>query len=142
MAKALDGVNVVEFCSNMGAAYAAMLLAEQGARVIKVEPPGGDLTRGTPHFHVLNRSKRSVFFDFAATAGSAVAAGLIECADVVITGWTPARTTFGHPFGSGTRAALGDERIPPGSQRRRWREGGILIGREPRRRAEHAQRCG
>jgi crotonobetainyl-CoA:carnitine CoA-transferase CaiB-like acyl-CoA transferase len=91
MAKALDGVNVIEFCSNMGAAYAAMLLAEQGARVVKVEPPGGDPTRGTPHFHVLNRSKPSVFIDFAATEGSAGAAKLIECADVVITGWTPAR---------------------------------------------------
>jgi crotonobetainyl-CoA:carnitine CoA-transferase CaiB-like acyl-CoA transferase len=75
MAKALDGVVVVEFCSHMGAAYAAMLLAEQGARVIKVEPPGGDATRGTPHFHALNRSKRSVFFDFAAAAGRAGAAG-------------------------------------------------------------------
>jgi len=91
MAKALDGVIVVEFCSNMGAAYAAMLLAEQGARVVKVEPPGGDPTRGTPHFHVLNRSKRSVFFDFANAEGRASAARLIESADVVITGWTPAR---------------------------------------------------
>jgi crotonobetainyl-CoA:carnitine CoA-transferase CaiB-like acyl-CoA transferase len=91
MAKALDGVVVVEFCSHMGAAYAAMLLAEQGARVIKVEPPGGDATRGTPHFHALNRSKRSVFFDFAAAAGRAGAARLIERADVVITGLTPAR---------------------------------------------------
>lgn len=91
MAKALDGVSVVEFCSNMGAAYAAMLLAEQGARVIKVEPPGGDATRGTPHFHVLNRSKRSVFFDLATTEGKTGATKLIARADVVVTGWTPGR---------------------------------------------------
>jgi crotonobetainyl-CoA:carnitine CoA-transferase CaiB-like acyl-CoA transferase len=90
MTKAIDGVIVIEFCSNMAAAYAAMLLAEQGARVVKVEPPGGDPTRGTPHFHVLNRSKRSVFFDLDSTAGRTDAAKLIERADVVITGMTPA----------------------------------------------------
>jgi crotonobetainyl-CoA:carnitine CoA-transferase CaiB-like acyl-CoA transferase len=91
MAKALDGIIVVEFSSNMAAAYAAMLLAEQGAQVVKVEPPGGDATRGTPHFHALNRSKRSVFFDVASAAGKADAAKLIARADVVVAGWTPAR---------------------------------------------------
>ena len=60
MAKALTGINVLEFHSNLGAAYAAMLLAEQGADAIMVEPPGGAPERGTPHFQVLNRSKRSV----------------------------------------------------------------------------------
>jgi crotonobetainyl-CoA:carnitine CoA-transferase CaiB-like acyl-CoA transferase len=92
MAKALDGVVVVEFGSNMAAAYAAMLLAEQGARVIKVEPPGGDATRGTLHFHALNRSKHSIFLDVAARAGKADTAKLISRADVIITGWTPARS--------------------------------------------------
>ncbi len=91
MAKALDGVVVVEFSSNMAAAYAAMLLAEQGAKVVKVEPPGGEAARGTAHFHALNRSKRSVFFDLATPAGKADAAQLIARADVVIAGWTPAR---------------------------------------------------
>jgi crotonobetainyl-CoA:carnitine CoA-transferase CaiB-like acyl-CoA transferase len=91
MAKALDGVVVVEFSSNMAAAYAAMLLAEQGARVVKVEPPRGEAARGTPHFHALNRSKRSTFFDIATPAGKADAAKLIARADIVIAGWTPAR---------------------------------------------------
>ena len=57
MSKSLDGINIVEFDSNLGAAYAAMLLAENGARAIKVEPVGGSRDRGTPHFHVLNRCK-------------------------------------------------------------------------------------
>ncbi len=91
MTRALEGVVVVEFTSNMGAAYAAMLMAEQGARVLKVEPPGGDPTRGTPHFHILNRSKRSAFLDFASAAGKADAVRLIVRADVIVTGWTPAR---------------------------------------------------
>src|SRR5271155_2690845 len=63
MSKALDGINIVEFDSNLGAAYATMLLAENGARAIKVEPPGGSRGRGTPHFHVLNRSKRALELD-------------------------------------------------------------------------------
>ena len=91
MAKALDGVVVVEFGSNLAAAHAAMLLAEQGARVIKVEPPDGDARRGSPHFHALNRSKQAIFFDLASRAGKADAAKLISRADLVITGWTPAR---------------------------------------------------
>src|ERR1700720_763606 len=66
MNKALDGINVVEFESHLGAAYAAMLLAEQGARAIKVEPRGGSPLRGTPHFHVLNRSKRVLELDLDA----------------------------------------------------------------------------
>ncbi len=91
MAKALDAVVVIEFSSNLAAAYAAMLMAEQGARVVKVEPPGGDPARGTPHFHALNRSKRSIFFDLSATTAKAAAAKLIARADVIISGWTPAR---------------------------------------------------
>ena len=43
-----------------------MLLAEQGARAIRVEPPGGARERGTAHFHALNRSKRALFFDVQA----------------------------------------------------------------------------
>jgi len=37
--KSLEGVRLVEFSSHLGAEYAAMLLAEHGACVIKVEPP-------------------------------------------------------------------------------------------------------
>src|SRR5579862_7761503 len=63
MAQALTGINVLEFHSNLGAAYAAMLLAEQGADTIMVEQTGGAPQRGTAHFQVLNRSKRSVAID-------------------------------------------------------------------------------
>lgn len=91
MAKVLDAINLVEFASNLGAAYAAMLLAENGARAIKVEPPGGSLKRGTPHFHVLNRSKRALELDLSATASRAKVAELIRWADIVVTGFTPSR---------------------------------------------------
>jgi crotonobetainyl-CoA:carnitine CoA-transferase CaiB-like acyl-CoA transferase len=91
MNKALDGINVVEFESHLGAAYAAMLLAEQGARAIKVEPRGGSPLRGAPHFHVLNRSKRVLEFDLEASAAAVQVAELLRWADVVITGFTPKR---------------------------------------------------
>jgi crotonobetainyl-CoA:carnitine CoA-transferase CaiB-like acyl-CoA transferase len=75
MSKALDGINLVEFDSHLGAAYAAMLLAENGARAIKLEPPGGSRERATPHFHVLNRSKRILEFDLDARASQSRVAG-------------------------------------------------------------------
>ena len=91
MSKSLDGINIVEFDSNLGAAYATMLLAENGARAIKVEPIGGSRERGTPHFQVLNRSKRMLELDVENGAAHARVAELIRWADVVVTGFTPAR---------------------------------------------------
>jgi crotonobetainyl-CoA:carnitine CoA-transferase CaiB-like acyl-CoA transferase len=88
MNKALDGINLVEFSSNLGAAYAAMLLAEQGARAILAEPPGGARERGTAHFHALNRSKRALFFDVQAQR--ARVERLLRWADVAVFGWTGA----------------------------------------------------
>ncbi|MDO8431958.1 MAG: CoA transferase [Candidatus Binatus sp.] len=91
MSHALDRMNVVEFDANLGSAYAAMLLAENGARVIKVEARGGSPSRGTPHFHVLNRSKRSLELDFDSPSSRARVEQLLRWADIVITGFTPKR---------------------------------------------------
>jgi crotonobetainyl-CoA:carnitine CoA-transferase CaiB-like acyl-CoA transferase len=89
MNKALDGINLVEFDSNLGASYATMLLAEQGARAVKVEPPGGARARGTAHFHALNRSKRALFLDLQAER--ARIERLLRWADAAVFGWTGAR---------------------------------------------------
>ncbi len=91
MPKALDGTTIVEFATHAGAAYAAMLLAEQGARAIRIEPREGDPTRGTPHFHALNRSKQSVFLNSESGADNAAARDIVSLADIVVTGHTPAR---------------------------------------------------
>ena len=91
MPKALNGINVVEFESHLGAAYAAMLLAEQGARAIKIEPRGGSRIRGTPHFHVLNRSKRAIEIDVDASGSAARVTEILRWADVAITGFTRAQ---------------------------------------------------
>lgn len=59
----LEGVRIIDMATGIAAPVAAMVLAEVGADVIKVEPPGGDRQRGTPGFAVWNRSKRSVVLD-------------------------------------------------------------------------------
>src|SRR5262249_36890333 len=89
MIKALDGINVLEVCANLGAEYAAWILAEQGARTIKLEPPGGSSARGTPHFHVLNRSKQSLCIDLVSAEGRREVEDLVRWADVIFTGLTP-----------------------------------------------------
>src|SRR5271156_5349915 len=94
MAKALDDVRIVEVSSNLAASYAAMLLAEQGANVIRLEsssPVATDVAHGTPHYYVVNRSKRIVTFDFSDRSSRASADPLIHSADILITGFTPAQ---------------------------------------------------
>jgi crotonobetainyl-CoA:carnitine CoA-transferase CaiB-like acyl-CoA transferase len=63
MTMALEGVRVVDLSSGTAGALAGMLLADFGADVVKIEPPGGDPSRATPGFAVWNRNKRSVVLD-------------------------------------------------------------------------------
>ena len=84
MAGAFDGIRVIDFTQGRAGPHAGMLLAEQGADVIKVEPPAGDRARGTPAFHVLNRSKRGVVLDLRRREGRAGAQELAAAADVVL----------------------------------------------------------
>ena len=66
-----------------------MLLAEQGADVIKVERPGGDPARTEPAFATWNRSKRSVELDLKSPDGLKRAHELIGWADVLIENFRP-----------------------------------------------------
>ncbi len=91
-APALDGIRIVECAQDIAAPYAAMLLAEQGAEVIKVEPPGGDRARVLPGFYVWNRSKRSVVLDLTTERGRAALQGMCAEADALISDWSPAAT--------------------------------------------------
>lgn len=84
MASALHGVRIIELAQGIAGPYTGMLLAEQGAEVVKVEPPQGDKTRGTPGFHVWNRSKRSVVADPATREGREFIQRLCATADVVV----------------------------------------------------------
>jgi crotonobetainyl-CoA:carnitine CoA-transferase CaiB-like acyl-CoA transferase len=84
MAGAFEGIRIVDFTQGTAGPYAGMLLAEQGADVLKVEPPAGDRARGTPAFHVLNRSKRGIVLDLTRREGRATAQELASAADVVL----------------------------------------------------------
>lgn len=106
-AKALEGVRIIEFTDFTGA-YCGRLLADLGAEVIKVEPPGGGHQRHTPPFYselpepdnsiafwVHNTSKKSVVLDLESSEGQAKAKHLVLSADAVIednpVGWMAAR---------------------------------------------------
>jgi crotonobetainyl-CoA:carnitine CoA-transferase CaiB-like acyl-CoA transferase len=88
----LKGVQVVEFCSTAAGPFCAMLLADMGADVSKVEPPSGDSLRQWPplnngfseNFAALNRNKKSVVLDLKTPDDRAVAHALIMDADIVI----------------------------------------------------------
>lgn len=87
--QALSGFRIVDFGHYIAGPYAAMLMAEQGAEVIKVEPPLGDPYRKEPGFMVFNRSKKGIILDLKAEEGRQIALELITSADVVIENFRP-----------------------------------------------------
>ena len=89
-ARILDGVRVIDCSEGLAGPVAALLLAEAGADVVKVERPEGDPTRATPAFLTWNRSKRSVMLDLESDAGRAHLHRLLAGADVLIHGFGPA----------------------------------------------------
>jgi crotonobetainyl-CoA:carnitine CoA-transferase CaiB-like acyl-CoA transferase len=84
MASAFDGVRIIELAQGIAGPYTGMLLAEQGAEVIKIELPQGDAARETPGFHIWNRSKQSVVADPSTPTGRALIQQLATTADVVL----------------------------------------------------------
>ncbi|MEW5880505.1 MAG: CaiB/BaiF CoA-transferase family protein [Pseudomonadota bacterium] len=90
----LAGVRVVEFTHMVMGPTCGMILADLGAEVIKVEPPGGDKTRKLPglgigFFRTFNRNKKSVVLDIHSPDGHAAALGLIGTCDVLIENFRP-----------------------------------------------------
>lgn len=97
---ALEGVRVIDLTMMLAGPYASMMLADQGADVIKVEPPGGDNTRRIgPHpaggltqeqggygsyFASINRNKRSIVLDLKSAAGLAALKRMIRTSDILI----------------------------------------------------------
>jgi crotonobetainyl-CoA:carnitine CoA-transferase CaiB-like acyl-CoA transferase len=75
---------VVEFSQGMAGPMVAMVLADNGAEVVKVEPPGGDWARSLPGFQMWNRGKSSVVLDLRREAGRRQAQSLAAGADVVV----------------------------------------------------------
>ncbi len=93
----LEGVRILDLTSMISGPVATMMLGDQGADVIKVEPPGGDLVRSlgpnrgglTATFVSSNRSKRSLVLDLKSAAGMAALKRLIPSADVFVQNFRP-----------------------------------------------------
>jgi len=106
----LDGEVVVEFGNLVAGPYAGMLLADLGARVIKVEPPGGDLGRRfgpfqngeSVFFLSVNRGKESVALDTKDWVSKRILDNLMKKADVVLNNLR---------FGAMDRLGLGEDRV-------------------------------
>ncbi|HEY3724314.1 MAG TPA: CoA transferase [Acidimicrobiia bacterium] len=92
MAGALDGVRILDLSWGIAGPLGVMLLAEQGADVIKVEPPGGDPFRAYSGYAVWNRSRRSVTVDLKNPQGHEAMLRLIDDADVLVETFRPGVT--------------------------------------------------
>jgi len=90
----LAGVRVIEFTHMVMGPTCGMILADLGAEVIKIEPPGGDKTRKLPglgigFFRSFNRNKKSVVLDINAPEGHATVLELIGQCDVMLENFRP-----------------------------------------------------
>jgi len=94
----LDGVRVIEFTHMVMGPTCGMILADLGAEVIKIEPPGGDKTRKLPglgigFFRTFNRNKKSVVLDINTPEGRDAAVELIGTCDVMLENFRPGLMT-------------------------------------------------
>jgi crotonobetainyl-CoA:carnitine CoA-transferase CaiB-like acyl-CoA transferase len=88
MSSVLEGIRVIDFGQYIAGPMAAMLLGDQGADVIRVDPPGGPRW-DTPANATWNRNKRSIVLDLKKEADRDTARKLIASADVVIENFRP-----------------------------------------------------
>jgi len=98
MTKPLEGIRILDLSIALTGPYAATLLADQGAEVIKVERPGiGDIARwigvsvsGMSALYVMcNRGKRSIAIDIRSPEGSAIVKELAARTDVILENYRP-----------------------------------------------------
>jgi len=96
--RALQGLRVLDQTQVMAGPFCAMLLADMGADVIKIEPPGGEATRGmdlelapgvSAPFLAVNRNKRGLVLDLKRSEGVAILKRLVATADVLVENYRP-----------------------------------------------------
>src|SRR6186713_2506037 len=96
-APALHGLRVLDVTQVMAGPFCSMVLADLGADVIKIEPPGGDSTRqmpgavgsDSPSFNAVNRGKRSAVVNLKTPEGREVVARLARTSDILIENYRP-----------------------------------------------------
>lgn len=96
----LEGIRILDLTRVVAGPLAAQVASDLGADVIKVEQPGGDMSRGfgppsvqglATYFLSINRNRRSVVIDQREVKGQALVADLARCADVVIENYLPSQ---------------------------------------------------
>ena len=95
----LDGVRVVDLTSYIAGSYSAMMLADLGAAVLKVESLEGDSFRELPGFFGWNRGKRSIALNLKTPEGRQIVERLAREGDVLMENWRPGvadRLGVGH----------------------------------------------
>ncbi len=103
----LSGITVVDMTRVLAGPYCTMVLSDLGARIIKVEPPGGDDARAygpwvdgrSAYFMSLNRGKESIVLDLKDAGDKAILEDLLEHADVLVENFRPdtmTRLGFGY----------------------------------------------
>ena len=92
----LEGITVLDLTQVYNGPYATFLMANAGAEVIKVEPPGGEFLRrrdgragASIPFAMLNSNKRSISLDLKAPDGPETFLKLAESADVGVENFVP-----------------------------------------------------
>jgi crotonobetainyl-CoA:carnitine CoA-transferase CaiB-like acyl-CoA transferase len=94
---ALHGLRVLDVTQVMAGPFCTMLLADLGADVVKIEPPGGDSTRSmpgavgtdSPSFNAVNRGKRSVVVNLKARDGQDAFRRLAGASDILVENYRP-----------------------------------------------------
>lgn len=94
---ALSGLRVLDLSRVLAGPYCTQMLADHGARVVKVEPPAGDETRGwgppfvgegpeatSAYYHNLNRNKQNIVLDLSGDEGRALLGELLRDTDVLV----------------------------------------------------------
>ncbi len=90
---AIDGIRVLDASWGIAGPVTGMLLADHGADVVKVEPPGGDPFRGSPGYDTWLRGRRSVELDLTRDEDRTTFHDLARTADVVLESWAPGVAT-------------------------------------------------
>ena len=105
MTQIFEGIRVVDLTQRMAGALATMILADYGAEVIRLEPPGDDPMWDHPAYMVWNRGKKSVALDWSSEQGREQVRQLIRGADIFIESLRPGET---DALGIGYETAAAD----------------------------------
>lgn len=95
----LEGVRILDLTHMLAGPFGSMILGDLGAEIIKIEPPGGDATRGSsqlgsdsPYFISINRNKKSIVLDLKKEEGVQVLYDLVKNSHVVFENFRPGVT--------------------------------------------------